>query len=591
MAVTGSFYTALTGLNANSRAIDVVGNNIANVNTPGFKASQALFATQFLENLSAGSPPDGQSTGGTNPLQVGLGTRFAGVQTNFNNGGIRSTGFNTNMAIEGNGFFIVDQGDGRFYTRDGQFSLNSDNDLATESGAMVQGYGVDQNFNVATGALGNLNIPLGSLTTAEATSEVNLEGNLNASGSISTGGSQHTSRTFYTDALLTAGNESTGAEDLTVAGNDLYISDGAGGSFLALEGGTNTILTANGVEKGGKALAAHTFAFTDAATAATLGVDDYGSTLQDFVDFINDTFGLSSTVVNGQTLGGGASLVGGQLVIDGNEGASQDLAINTVDFAASNIVSGISQPFVMSKVRSADGESTRTNFTVYDSLGTPASVDLTMVKQANVAGGGTIWEFVAESNDTASLSRILGLGTIQFDANGQFVSASNDSVSMTRNNGASSPLTFSLTFDNNTSAITALSDTSSEIAAISQNGSAIGVLNNFSVGEDGVLTGTFSNGLSRTIGQVALATFVNNQGLVALGNNLYTTGPNSGNAIIGTPQQFSAGRIVAGALEQSNVDLAEEFVNLITASSAFSASSRVITTADQLIQQLLAAGR
>ncbi|MFA7237462.1 MAG: flagellar hook-basal body complex protein, partial [Phycisphaeraceae bacterium] len=243
MAVTGSFYTALTGLNANSRAIDVVGNNIANVNTPGFKASQALFATQFLENLSAGSPPDGQSTGGTNPLQVGLGTRFAGVQTNFNNGGIRSTGFNTNMAIEGNGFFIVDQGDGRFYTRDGQFSLNSDNDLATESGAMVQGYGVDQNFNVATGALGNLNIPLGSLTTAEATSEVNLEGNLNASGSISTGGSQHTSRTFYTDALLTAGNESTGAEDLTVAGNDLYISDGAGGSFLALEGGTNTILT------------------------------------------------------------------------------------------------------------------------------------------------------------------------------------------------------------------------------------------------------------------------------------------------------------------------------------------------------------
>ncbi|MHB1156277.1 MAG: flagellar hook protein FlgE [Phycisphaerales bacterium] len=591
MAVTGSFYTALTGLNANSRAIDVVGNNIANVNTPGFKASQALFATQFLENLSAGSPPDGQTTGGTNPLQVGLGTRFAGVQTNFNNGGIRSTGFNTNMAIEGNGFFIVDQGDGQFYTRDGQFSLNNQNDLATESGAMVQGYGVDQNFNVATGALGNLNIPLGSLTTAEATSEVNLEGNLNASGSISTGGSQHTSRTFYTDALLTAGNESTGAEDLTVAGNDLYISDGAGGSFLALEGGTDTIITVNGVEKGGKALAAHTFAFTDAATAATLGVDDYGSTLQDFVDFINDTFGLSSTVVNGQTLGGGASLSGGQLTITGNEGTSQDLAINTVDFAASNIVSGISQPFVMSKVRSADGESTRTNFTVYDSLGTPASVDLTMVKQANVAGGGTIWEFVAESNDTASISRILGLGTLQFDANGQFVSASNDSVSMTRDNGASSPLTFSLTFDNNTSAITALSDSSSEIAAISQNGSAIGFLNNFSVGEDGVLTGTFSNGLSRTIGQVALATFVNNQGLVALGNNLYTTGPNSGNAIIGTPQQFSAGRIVAGALEQSNVDLAEEFVNLITASSAFSASSRVITTADQLIQQLLAAGR
>jgi flagellar hook protein FlgE len=124
-----------------------------------------------------------------------------------------------------------------------------------------------------------------------------------------------------------------------------------------------------------------------------------------------------------------------------------------------------------------------------------------------------------------------------------------------------------------------------------QDGSPIGTLDSFSVGEDGVITGSFTNGLARTIGQFALASFVNNEGLVALGNNFYGTGPNSGNPIIAAPTQFGTGRVVAGALEQSNVDLASEFVDLITASTGFSAASRVITTADELLQQLLLVGR
>jgi flagellar hook protein FlgE len=122
-------------------------------------------------------------------------------------------------------------------------------------------------------------------------------------------------------------------------------------------------------------------------------------------------------------------------------------------------------------------------------------------------------------------------------------------------------------------------------------GSQPGTLTTFSIGTNGIISGTFSNGQSRTLGQIALATFRNNEGLVDAGNNTYTEGPNSGNAIITTPQQLSAGSVVAGALELSNVDLSSEFVELISASTGFSASSRVITTSDQLLQELLQAGR
>ncbi len=592
MSLTGAFATGLSGLDANSQNIDIIGNNIANVNTPSYKAKRALFTTQFMRNLSLGSPPSGAS-GGTNPMQVGLGTRIGGIQTDFTNGGISGTGIATNMAIEGNGFFIVEQANEQFYTRDGQFALNSENKLTTATGALVQGYAVDQNFNIVPGVLNDLDIQIGSLTIAEATGNVNFEGNLNAAGEVSSGGSLHDSRTFFTDAALTPGNEEAGATDLTVGGNNLYIDDGAGGSFLAFEGGTDTIITISGVEKAGQALASKTFAFsTDPTVIAT--VDDAGTNINDFIAFINDALGLSSVSINGETLGGGASLVAGEIVIAGNEGAVQDLLLETGHITASSSApgfSGIANPMVMQKTQAADGEAGRTSFVVFDSLGTEIQVDLTFIKQSVVPDGGTVWQWVAESNDNDALPRIVGLGNVEFDQNGVFVSASNSAFSLTRLNGADDPLTVNMVFDNGIDSITALASTSSVVSPVRQDGSPLGTLDEFSVGEDGTITGSFTNGLTRTIGQVAIATFINNDGLIEAGNNMYTSGANSGNAVIGTPLTLGAGRVVAGAIEQSNVDLAEEFVNLITSSTGFSAASRVITTTDQMLQQLLLIGR
>lgn len=581
MASTTALYTGLSGLMANSNRLDVIGNNIANVNTTAYKSNRMSFAPTFSRNFSLGTAP-GAATGGTNPGQVGLGVSVSGTQRNFANGAIGATGVNTDLAIEGSGFFVVESSSQRFFTRDGSFVRNPNNDLVTQSGAQVMGFNVDEQFNVIEGDLQPLNIALGTLTLAEATRNVTFNGNLNASGEIGQQGSMHTSRSFYTDPAGTTpvtGNEDIGAVDI-------WVSDGVGGTTLAFDSSAAgpIEITVAGVEKGGKDLGSHTW---------THGVD--GTTLNDFAGFLDQVLGTDSSNVGGQSLGGSVSFdAAGQLVVTGNEGTVQALDIDSADLVVTGNVGGsggVGQPFVMSQIQSPIGESVRTSFVVYDSLGTPITVDLSLVLQETNASGGTVWEFIAESNDNAINDRVIGLGVVEFDANGRFLDASNQSFQITRDNGAVSPLTINMDFDNGTDAVSSLTDSASNLAAVFQDGSSIGTLSNFSIGEDGIISGAFTNGLTRSIGQVALAKFSNPEGLVDSGNNLFSTGPNSGTPLIANPLEFGTGRVVGGALELSNVDLSQEFINMIMTSTGYSAASRVITTTDELMDQLLVLGR
>jgi flagellar hook protein FlgE len=590
MASMTAMFTGLSGLASNARRLDVIGNNIANVNTTAFKSNRLMFAPTFSRNFSLGTSPSA-TNGGSNPGQIGLGTTIAGTQRNFGNGAISATGVLTDMAIEGDGFFVVREGGEMLYTRAGAFQRNEANDLVSLTGGRVMGYTVDTQFNIVEGNLVELNIPVGTLTLAEATRRVTFNGNLNASGDVATTGSVHTSAAMYSTAALDV--EMTGNEDLTAGGTDLYVSDGAGGSTLAIEGGSNTIITISGVEKGGKNLGTFTFGFMDAATAAARGVDSFGSTINDFLSFLEDIFGLSDATVGGQSLGGSIAINGnGEIVITGNEGTVQDLSISGSSLtAASDTSNGLSQPFSLSKTGAADGESVRTSFIVYDSLGTPLTVDLTFVLQSTTPNGGTTWMFLAESSDNDALSRVIGQGVVTFDSTGKFVSASDDTFSLVRTNGAVSPLNVTMNFATASDAISALTDSTSNVAAMYQDGSPMGTLANFSIGADGAISGAFTNGLTRTIGQVVLAKFSNPEGLVDAGNNLFRVGPNSGSALIARPTEFGTGRVIGGALELSNVDLSQEFINMILASTGYSASSRVISTTNELIQQLLVLGR
>jgi flagellar hook protein FlgE len=184
MSLTSALNTALTGMSAAETMIDVDGNNIANSNTVGFKASTASFATQFLQTLSLGSSPTTYN-GGTNPRQVGMGTMVAEITPNFTQGTVEISSNSTDMAIQGDGFFIVQSlNSGHQYTRNGVFKLNSNNELVTSTGNRLLGYGVDQDFQIQSTQLVPLTIPLGSVAVAKATAEVSLQGALTPSGDV-----------------------------------------------------------------------------------------------------------------------------------------------------------------------------------------------------------------------------------------------------------------------------------------------------------------------------------------------------------------------------------------------------------------------
>ena len=180
MALTSTLFTGLSGLDVNQSRLNVIGNNIANANTTAFKSSRELSAPQFYVTQNAGSPSSAEF-GGENPSQLGLGAVVATIQKDFTPGAIEATGKDTDMAIDGNGFFVV-QGQTQAFTRDGSFTLNDNNQLVTSGGDFVQGFGVDTNGNVITGALQNIQVPLGSLTKAKATTAASFQGNLNADG-------------------------------------------------------------------------------------------------------------------------------------------------------------------------------------------------------------------------------------------------------------------------------------------------------------------------------------------------------------------------------------------------------------------------
>lgn len=570
MSLTTALFTGLTGMDVHGKSLDVIGDNITNVNTAGFKSSRAVFETQLSSNLSLGTAPSAES-GGTNPTQIGLGTKFGGTQRNMGNGAIQSTGKNTDLALEGAGFFILEQNGKSSYTRNGSFDLDSERRLVAPNGARVQGYGVDQNFNITQGGLDDIQIPVGSLTLAEATRNVELAGNLNASGATASNGARIASGAMTDLNNPGPADESTLLTDLSRNGADPLFQ-------------TGDVVTINGAEKGGKLLGNHAF---EVGPDNTTDADGFGTTLGDFTSFLNNFLGLSGNSNNGGETSGVSVNGDGEMVITGDHGKDNHIKLETSDIASNGITS---QPFLLNTQQDADGESVRTSFEAYDSLGTPIAVDLTLVLE-DKDSSGTGWRYYAESSDNQDGGRFLDTGTLRFDSFGEIEDDTPPVIGISREGtGAADPMQVTLDFMTQGN-FTALTSQGSEANAVHQDGTPVGTLESFSVQENGVITGAFTNGLSRDLGQVAVATFTNPEGLVAKGGNAFEAGAASGLPVNVAPLSAGAGRIVSGALEQSNVDLSKEFVDLISTSTGFSASSRVISTSDQLIQQLLAMGR
>jgi flagellar hook protein FlgE len=575
MASTSTLFTGLTGLNAHARKLDVIGNNIANVNTTAYKSSRMLFSSMFTQNLGLGTTPS-EVLGGVNPKQIGNGVGIGAIQRNFNNGTLNPTGDLRDMAVDGSGFFIVEREGQSFYTRAGTFRQDPEDNLTTATGERLLGYAIDEDFNILTGQLVPLNIPVGKRTIAEATENVSVVGNLNKDGDIPTQGS----------IIELLGTATAGLSEL-------------GGGFI-----DSTSLLVDIEDPNAAATPLFTAGQSIQISGATVGEAEVPeatleitatTTVQDFMDFIDAALGIQAAAganPDGNTPGVTVDPTTGIIEIVGNTGTINDIGLASGDIQLLDAAGAyVSSPLVSDKSATADGESIRTTFVVYDSLGTDVRVDVSMVLDST-PDEGPVWRYYLSAADDTDLDLAISTGTLQFDTDGQLdPDSSSISVTVDRDDtGAGTPLTFDLSFISDSGQTTSL-DTASSLIGLATDGLPPGTLETFAAGEDGIILGRFSNGAIRTMGQVVLANFSNPAGLIDAGGNLFATGPNSGPAAIASAGELGNGTIVSGALELSNVDLGEEFTQMILTSTGYSASSRVIRTADELIQQLLVLGR
>lgn len=565
MGLTSALNTSLNGLALNEQAIDVLGNNIANAGTTGFKASNVKFMTQLARTLSVGSRAS-DTNGGTNPRQIGLGAATAAIQRDFSQGSLSTSTSPSDFAIQGDGFFTVSGSEGNLYTRNGSFVLNSESQLINSQGLRLQGFGVDDQFNINRTQLTNIEIPVGKLNVAQRTESVRIDGALNPNGDVSTQGSF-----IQSDALL---DLTTGPSPATGGSLLINIAD-TGGSPLFPVGET---VTFDGI-KGERTQSANSLQVTNTTT------------LGELLTLIDDTLGIQSggTIPNDGITGGqpGVNVAGGQIQITGNRGTVNDLNVALENLIISN--SGTNQPVGINfnKVRSADGESTQLDFIVYDSLGQPLTVGINATLESNTSNS-TTFRYFFESTDDSDLDIALGDGTIVFDGEGQISNGAQQMFSIDRNDTAAvSPMQISVDFGS----LSGISNSSSQLGLLSQDGSAPGTLVNFVTDETGIISGIFNNGVTRPLGQLVLARFSNNHGLVENGGTTFREGSSSGPPNLSTPGDFGVGTIRSGAIELSNTDVGRNLVDLILASTNYRGNARVISSVQTLVDELLVLGR
>ncbi|TWT62039.1 flagellar hook-basal body complex protein [Rubinisphaera italica] len=572
MGLTSALTTSLNGLALNEQTIDVIGNNIANAGTNGYKASNVLFQTQLSRTLSVGSRPT-TGNGGTNPKQIGLGANSAAIVKDFTQGSITNSASPSDLAIQGDGFFIVSGSDGNVYTRAGNFNLSSEDSLVTPAGLRVQGYGVDEDFNLVTTQLTDIEIPLGDLTVAQQTRNVEISGAVLSTGSVSTQGTTLSSQDAFVN---TAGGTVVGGD--TASGTTLLTD-------LYKDGDTTALFNANDVitftpRKGGRLLEPQTLAVTATTSLAEL------------LTMMDQTLGIHSggdVPTEGGSNPGITIDANGLIQVIGNRGSVNDISLTLGDFTKTDGTTSATVEIPFSKNQTADGESSITDFIVYDSLGQEVNVKLTTYLESRDSTSSTFRYFL-ESNDDSDADVVLANGSFVFDGVGEVSSGAIQQFSIDRNNTAAvSPMQINIDF----STLTGISTTSagSAITLQSQDGSSPGSLSRFVIDETGVINGIFDNGIIRTLGQVVLARFSNPQGLLDNGNTTFLEGVSSGTPFLVTAGNFGAGTIRSGSIELSNTDIGRNLVDLIVSSTNYRGNARVIDSVQRLVDELLLLGR
>ncbi len=512
-----SMFAGVSALRNHQIKMDVIGNNIANVNTIGFKSSRVTFKDMLSQTMRGASSPT-EDRGGTNPVQVGLGMALGSIDTLHGQGNVQPTGNSTDLAIEGEGFFVLSDGLRNFYTRAGAFGLDGLGNLVNPTGLFVMGYHADPMGEIDyLGGLKALAIDSSRAKDPIATTKITYAGNLS----------------------VTANGQ------LTYEPNPVVVADSDGN-----EARLNIYLAPTG-------------AFNEWRWEVTA----VGGQLRDGSGDIDKVTGTITLNPDGSV----ASITGDPftVAINGSEvqvrppqGPGSD---NVFQFSTDGTDwhDLTTASFTPAPVRTAPVE-------VYDSLGRKHEVTITFQRL-----GGNQWEWSAAGPGGASAA-----GTLTFDVHGNLISASNNTITISPPDAAAQ--TIELDFSQVTQYAGAFS-----AEAQSQNGFPEGSFETFSIDTRGVITARFSNGLTQTLGQIALAVFSNPMGLARIGDSLFEQTNNSGIAQIDAPGVGARGHISPSSVEMSNVDLAQEFTNMIVAQRGFQANSRVISASDEMLQELV----
>ncbi len=534
MAVS-ALASGISGLKISQTALNVIGDNLANMNTPGFKSSRVTFSDELSQTLRAAQAP-GTAIGGRNPMQSGTGARVSSIDVNYGQGGITPTGRPFDLAIEGGGFFIVSDGSQDFYTRVGAFNLDENNDLVDSA----TGYKVQAD-------IGDLNVPTGTVVEAKATSTVNLVGNLD-SGALSDAENQVAETiTAFTDFTVGGPNS-----DATTDLNDLYLTTA---TYIA-----GDKIGVTGSETNGSDVNT-TFIFGNGA-----GQD--GTTLGDLQTFISESYGSAT-----------ASIVAGDIVLKADAPGDSSLAATLVDGTGAGVTTWPS----FSVTTTGDGSTYVTTVPIFDAQGKSFPVTLTFEKLS-----ANVWDVSGTMDPDDGSITSLGITAINFNTNGSYksIGGTSNMTILLPDGVTSQTVNFKFGTANSFTGITQLSGNSSA-AATSQDGYEAGFFLSVTVNSDGKVEALYTNGQTDNLAQLQLATFVNPAGLEKQGRNLLLPSVASGEAIKRLPLTSGTGSIVGGALEGSNVDIAEEFTSLIINQRAFQANARTITTNDEVMQELV----
>jgi flagellar hook protein FlgE len=578
-----ALFTAVSGLNANQTYLGVIGNNIANSNTIGFKSSDPIFQNLVSQTLS-----------GVSSSQEGLGTSVYSIQQQFGQGALETTSNPLNMAVDGSGFFIVQSPNGStYYTRNGQFSENAQGQIVDSTGQnIVQGYplnaqgistsGTPQPISLTTSA-----IP--PLATTTATLTANLDSNISPQTTPTT-----TTGTFmggYLTSSASAGS-STVNVDMTYKG----ATGSAPTSLLIGNGdGTTNLYTVTSYVSGGVTYTPATLPSGSAVTSVTLSSPLTSSVLQNTA-ISQNTLGLTST---------SGVLQGSDIQINTNGTAASSTVdpyqfFNTVASVNSNSTVNLSNAMPVPSggsftagggvIAGPASDYYSTTINVYDSLGNSLPMTVTFAPTSSSAGD---WNVYYTINGTAAQRQSLASTTpdVIFNSNGQITSGTSQTLTdvpayvnpapATLPDGASEPLNVALNLNN----LTQYAATSAT-TAFTQNGYSTGTLTSFTVDQNGRISGLFSNGQTKYLYQVALANFIAPTGLVSEGNSLYAQSFQSGQPAVGVANSGNFGYITDSALEQSNVNISSEFTNMIIAQNAYVANSKVLTTENAVLTAL-----